>query len=105
MLKIGLIREGKIPVDTRVALIPSQCRWLQRNFKDLSIKVQSSANRCYTDKEYQAAGIEVSENVNDCDILFGIKEIPVDQLLAGKSYFFFSHTKKLQPHNRDLLQA
>ena len=27
MIKIGLIREGKIPADNRVALIPSQCKW------------------------------------------------------------------------------
>jgi hypothetical protein len=38
-------------------------------------------------------------------VLFGVKEIPVDALLPGKKYFFFSHTIKKQPYNRALLQA
>jgi saccharopine dehydrogenase (NAD+, L-lysine forming) len=105
MIKLGIIREGKVPVDTRVALTPAQCKWLQKNFKDLSVKVQSSTSRCFSDKEYTSAGIEVAENVIDCDVLLGIKEVPVQQLIEGKTYFFFSHTKKLQPHNRVMLQT
>jgi alanine dehydrogenase len=104
MLTIGLIKEGKIPADNRVALTPAQCRWIQQN-KSISVVVQRSPTRCYTDDEYIKAGIEVKDDVDECDILFGIKEVPVDMLIAGKTYFFFSHTRKLQSYNQKLLQA
>lgn len=105
MLKIGLIREGKIPTDNRVALTPAQCKWLHKNFADIRVSVQQSSSRCYADKEYLQAGIEVKEDMQDCDVLMGIKEVPADMLLAGKTYLFFSHTKKLQPYNQKLIQA
>jgi saccharopine dehydrogenase (NAD+, L-lysine-forming) len=103
MLKIGLIREGKIPADNRVALTPKQCKWIQEN-RSIIIKVQPCEIRCYKDKEYIEAGIQVKEDLSDCDILMGIKEVPVSMLIPRKTYLFFSHTKKLQPYNRDLLQ-
>ena len=105
MLKIGLIREGKIPTDNRVALTPAQCKWLHKNFTDVRVTVQQCDNRCYSDTEYRQAGIEVKENVSDCDVLIGIKEVPIAMLVESKTYLFFSHTKKLQPYNRQLLQA
>lgn len=104
MLQIGLIREEKIPVDNRVAFTPSQCKWIQKNLA-VKIIVQHSEHRCFSDKEYQLAGIEVKEDVSGCDILMGIKEVPVEMLIPNKTYFIFSHTKKLQPRNRKLLQA
>ncbi|MEO6669131.1 MAG: NAD(P)-dependent oxidoreductase [Ferruginibacter sp.] len=104
MLKIGLIREGKIPADNRVALTPAHCRFL-KNQPGIEIVVQPCATRCFSDKEYTAAGVEVREDLQDCDILLGIKEVPVDMLIEGKTYLFFSHTKKLQPYNRDLMKA
>jgi len=103
MLKIGLIKEGKIPADNRVALIPRQCKWIQQNMPVI-IKVQHSDTRCFKDKEYTDAGIEVKEDLSDCDVLMGIKEVPVNMLIPGKTYFFFSHTKKLQPYNQSLLK-
>jgi saccharopine dehydrogenase (NAD+, L-lysine forming) len=105
MLQIGLIREGKAPADNRVALTPAQCRWLHKNFPNIKVVAQHSDSRCYTDKEYERGGVAVKENVQDCAILLGIKEVPVDMLIAGKTYLFFSHTKKLQPHNQKLFKA
>ena len=105
MTKIGLIREGKIPADSRVALTPAQCKWIRKNHPEVSVTVQHSDTRCYSDKEYLAAGIEVKEDISDCDILLGIKEVPVDMLIEGKTYLFFSHTKKLQPYNQKLIRA
>jgi saccharopine dehydrogenase (NAD+, L-lysine-forming) len=105
MLKIGLIREGKFPPDNRVALIPSQCKWILRNSEKVTILAQSSVLRCFSDKEYQLAGVEVKEDLSDCDILLGIKEVPIEQLIPDKTYLFFSHTKKKQPHNQKLLQT
>ena len=105
MLNIGLIREGKIPSDSRVALTPAQCKWLHKNFEDVKVMVQQSSSRCYSDKEYQLAGVTVQEDISDCDVLLGIKEVPVDMLIPGKTYLFFSHTKKLQYYNQKLIQA
>ncbi|MEP7110873.1 MAG: NAD(P)-dependent oxidoreductase [Ferruginibacter sp.] len=105
MLKIGLIREGKIPPDSRVALTPAQCKWLHKNFPDVRVRVQHSVIRCYSDIEYVMAGVEVMEDMSDCDVLMGIKEVPAEMLIAGKTYMFFSHTKKLQTYNQKLFQA
>jgi len=105
MTRIGLIREGKIPADNRVALTPSQSKWIDMNAPGIQIVAQSSQSRCFSDKEYLMAGAEVKEDLGDCDILLGIKEVPVDQLIPGKTYLFFSHTKKKQPHNQALLKA
>lgn len=104
MLLLGLIKEHKVPADNRVALTPSQCKWLCKHYA-VQISVQRSSIRCYSDSEYQAAGIEVTDDCSHCDILLGIKEVSTDQLIPGKTYLFFSHTKKKQPHNRKLLQA
>jgi saccharopine dehydrogenase (NAD+, L-lysine forming) len=105
MLTIGLIREGKTPADNRVALTPAQCKWVHKNTSDVKIVVQSSPQRCFTDKEYRSAGVEVTEDMSHCDILFGIKEIPVEQLIPNKTYLFFSHTKKAQQHNQKLMRV
>lgn len=105
MLTIGLIREGKIPQDNRVALTPAHCKWLQKNFSDIKVLAQHSPNRCYADIEYERAGVEVKEDMSECNLLLGIKEVPVDMLLEGKTYMFFSHTKKMQPANQQLFKA
>lgn len=105
MMRIGLLKEGKVPADNRVALTPAQCKWITRNYPEISIKVQSATNRCFKDTEYQRVGVEVSDHLEDCDIILGIKEIPPALLLEGKTYLIFSHTRKKQPYNRPLLQA
>ena len=105
MIKIGLIREEKIPADNRVSLTPAQCKWIHKNFSSVKIIVQSSSTRCFTDREFLMAGIEVKDDVSDCDILLGIKEIPIDELIPQKTYLFFSHTKKQQSRNQKLLRA
>jgi len=105
MVRIGLIREGKIPADNRVALTPAQCKWIHKKDDNVRIIVQKSESRCFTDKEYKLAGVEIMEDLSGCDILMGIKEVPVEMLIPGKTYLFFSHTKKLQPANQKLLQS
>jgi saccharopine dehydrogenase (NAD+, L-lysine-forming) len=105
MLVIGLIKEGKVPADNRVALTPSQCRWLSQHFVDIEIIVQSCPHRCFSDEDYRRAGVEVKDTVDECNLLMGIKEVPVDKLINGKTYLFFSHTKKKQPYNQLLFHA
>lgn len=104
MLIIGLIHEGKIPADNRVALTPAQCKWLTKNFSDILIYVQPSSHRCYADEEYEQAGMKITDDLSGCNLILGIKEVPIDQLLFDKRYLFFSHTKKQQPYNRALMQ-
>lgn len=104
MIQIGLIREGKIPADNRVALIPSQCKWIHKNLPQVKIIVQSSPDRCFSDQEYIRAGVTVLDDVSSCDILMGIKEVPAATLIPGKTYLFFSHTRKKQSYNRDLFK-
>ncbi len=103
--RIGLLREGKTPPDTRVALTPRQCRDMMKAVPGLSIVAQSSPTRCYIDDEYRAEGIPVVKDLSDCDILLGIKEVKVEEMIPDKTYLFFSHTKKAQPYNQALMQA
>lgn len=105
MLKIGILKEGKIPPDNRVALTPAQCKWLQQQYPGCKIIVQRSETRCFTDREYSMAGIRLADTLDDCSILLGIKEVPPAQILSGKTYLIFSHTCKKQPHNQKLLQT
>ena len=103
MPAIGLIKEGKIPQDNRVALTPPQCKWLIQHFPEIKILVQPSAGRCFSDAEYEHAGAVLTNDLSSCDLLLGIKEVPVQMLLEDKTYLFFSHTKKKQLHNKKLM--
>ena len=103
-MQIGILHEGKIPQDKRVPFTPAQCIQL-KVIHGIDVKVQSSNIRAYQDHEYEEAGIPVVENVEDCDVLMGVKEVPKANLIPDKLYMFFSHTFKKQPYNRGLLQA
>jgi alanine dehydrogenase len=102
---IGLIREEKQPHDNRVAFTPRQCQWIMRHIPQVRLYVQPSPYRCFKDEEYENAGVPLLEDLSPCSILLGIKEVPPANLVAGKTYLFFSHTKKKQPQNRHMLQA
>ena len=105
MIQIGIIKEEKVPVDHRVPITPAQSAQIQRDFPKVRIKVQSSSVRCYPDEDYRKEGIEIVPSVKDCDILMGVKEVPIPSLIADKTYLFFSHTIKKQIYNRNLLRA
>ncbi|HMN32860.1 MAG TPA: NAD(P)-dependent oxidoreductase [Chitinophagaceae bacterium] len=105
MIKIGIIKEGKIPQDNRVPFSPVQCKNIQEKFSGVKFTVQPSPNRCFNDDEYLSQGIELNEDLSDCDILFGVKEPIIDSLIPNKTYLFFSHTKKAQPYNQKLMKA
>jgi saccharopine dehydrogenase (NAD+, L-lysine-forming) len=105
MIKLSLIREGKLPHDNRVVFTPFQCKWIGSHYPEFQISVQPSTFRCFSDQEYLNAGIHVMEDLRDMDILFGIKEVPPSDLFVGKTYFIFSHTKKRQAYNQKMMQA
>ena len=102
-MNIGILKEEKFPADKRVAFSPNQCKKIISLYPNINIYVQKSDIRCYNDEEYIKSGINVVDDVSNCDILFGIKEVPKVKLIANKTYFFFSHTIKEQEYNRDLL--
>ena len=102
-MKIGVLKEEKVPADKRVPLTPEQCRRLLDTYPDIEISVKSSAIRCFSDAMYIAEGIDVVDDLNDCDVLIGVKEVPKESLIANKTYLYFSHTIKEQFYNRELL--
>jgi saccharopine dehydrogenase (NAD+, L-lysine-forming) len=103
--RIGIIREGKQPADRRVPLTPSQCAGIIARHPHIDLVVQRSPVRAYTDAEYAAAGVPLVDDLHDRELIMGVKEVPLDMLLPGKAYLFFSHTIKEQPHNRKLLRT
>lgn len=103
-IKLGIIREGKVPPDKRVPFTPLQTEEIQQRFPHVKVICQSSEVRAFKDDEYRELGIEVRPDVTDCDILMGIKEVPIADLIPNKTYLFFSHTIKKQPYNKKLLQ-
>lgn len=104
-MKFGIIKERKNPPDRRVVFSPKKLRELQEKFPTAKIEVESSNIRVFTDEEYTKENIQVSKDMTVCDVLLGVKEVPVDALIPNKKYFFFSHTIKKQPYNRNLLKA
>ena len=104
MIKFALIKERKTPPDRRVVFSPEKLKLVVQKFPGASFKIESSDVRIFTDDEYHEAGFEVSEDISDCQVLLGVKEVPLPFLIPNKKYFFFSHTIKKQPYNRDLLR-
>ena len=104
-MKFGIIKERKNPPDRRVVFSPNEIKTIQEQFPVVCFKVEPSDIRIFSDAEYQNLGIEVTDDLSDCEVLFGVKEVPVEALIPNKKYFFFSHTIKKQPYNQKLLQA
>tara|TARA_E500000318_G_scaffold104956_1_gene111399 strand:+ start:395 stop:1600 length:1206 start_codon:yes stop_codon:yes gene_type:complete len=104
-MKFGIIRERKNPPDRRVVLSPEECQNVLSKFPKAQIFVESSPIRVFSDKEYADKGLEVVQDMESCEVLLGVKEVPIEALIPNKKYFFFSHTIKKQPYNRELLQA
>ena len=103
-MKIGIIKEYKNPPDKRVVFSPGKCVEIIKKFPEVEFLVESSDIRCFKDSEYRAEGIKITSDLSVCDVLIGVKEVPIEKLISGKKYFFFSHTIKKQPYNKKLLQ-
>jgi alanine dehydrogenase len=104
-MKIGIIREEKFPPDKRVVFTPKKCLKTVKKFPEIEFFIEKSDIRCFSDKEYLEKGFDVVDDVSNCDILIGVKEVPIEKLIPNKKYFFFSHTIKKQPYNKKLLQS
>jgi len=103
-LRIGILRETKNPPDRRVALTPPQIIKLQEQYPDVEFIIQPSDLRCYSDEEYEYLKIPLREDLGECDILMGIKEVDRRTFIPGKTYLFFAHVGKKQPYNRDMFR-
>jgi len=104
-MKLAIIKERKNPPDKRVVFSPEACVSLLEKYPNLSIEIESSDVRVFSDDEYKSKGLKVVNDISTCDVLLGVKEVPIDALIPNKAYFFFSHTFKKQPYNRKLLNA
>ena len=104
-MKFAIIKERKNPPDKRVVLTPKACKSLKEEFPEMEITVESSDIRTFSDQEYLNLNLEIGNDLSEADVLLGVKEVPIEALIPGKKYFFFSHTIKKQPYNRDLLRA
>ena len=104
-MKFAIIKERKNPPDRRVVFSPAKLVQAKKQCPEATFKVESSDVRVFSDEQYKAAGFEVTDNVSDCDVMIGVKEVPIEALIPNKKYFFFSHTIKKQPYNQKLLKA
>lgn len=104
MIKFALIKERKTPPDRRVVFSPEKLKEVVQKYPEANFTVESSDIRIFSDEDYRRAGFKVSDDVSSCDIMLGVKEVPIDALISNKKYFFFSHTIKQQHYNRDLLR-
>jgi len=104
-MKFAIIKERKNPPDRRVVFSPTDLKTLIEKFPNAEVVVESSNIRVFSDSDYKNLGFNVTQDVTDADVMFGVKEVPTNALIPNKKYFFFSHTIKKQPYNRKLLKA
>jgi alanine dehydrogenase len=102
-LKIGIRREDKNPLEVRVPIIPEDVRRLVHD-GSIPVVLEASPGRVLPDREFIAAGATVRADLADCPLVLGIKEIPVHKLEPEKTYIFFAHVIKGQPHNMPMLR-
>lgn len=103
--KITIIRERKEPPDSRTPLTPGQAQQVLNKYPRLELCVESSPSRCFSDEEFEKKGISVAPDSCNGSLLLGIKEVPPEFLVPGKTYMFFSHTIKKQPGNAKMFKA
>jgi alpha-aminoadipic semialdehyde synthase len=99
---IGLRLEDKNPWERRVALTPDHARGLVE--KGIDVRVERFARRTFADAEYTAIEASLVDDVRDCGLVLGIKEMPHGYFRPGGAYMMFSHTIKGQPYNMPMLQ-
>ena len=104
-MKFAIIKERKNPPDRRVVFSPNDLKELKATFPQAEVMIEASDIRVFNNAEYEKYGFKVYDDVSDADVMFGVKEVPIEALIPNKKYFFFSHTIKKQPYNRKLLKA
>lgn len=92
---IGILKESK-EKERRVSLTPADAELLLKNYPNLLIKAEPSEKRVYSNQQYSNAGVEITNNLSDCDLLVGLKEVDIHKIIPGKTYLFFAHVAKMQ---------
>lgn len=98
---IGIVREEKNKWERRVVLTPKEVKVLVD--KGIRVLIQPSTNRWFTQKEFEDVGAIFQEDLSEAEVILGVKEVPIENLIADKTYMFFSHTIKAQDYNMPLL--
>ena len=83
-MKFGIIKERKNPPDRRVVFSPNELTKLKQSYHEASVEVESSDIRIFSDEAYKNMGITVTDDISNCDVLFGVKEVPVENLIPNK---------------------
>ena len=91
---IGIVKESRSD-ENRAPIAPNQVSQIIKKYPHINIVVQPSDKRTFKNKEYEQCGAKISEDLNNCDLLFGVKEVDSNNLIPNKDYVFFSHTYKL----------
>ena len=99
---IAIRKEDKYLMERRAPVTPAHVAQLCS--QGLRVLVESSSKRVFSDEEYLKAGAEIVSELGEADIILGVKEMPLDIFLPGKTYVFFSHTIKGQSYNMPLLK-
>ncbi len=100
---LSIIREARID-ENRTPLTPNQTQELIKKFPNLRILVQTSKKRCFRDEDYLNAGAEITDDISNADIIFGVKEVDISALIENKTYLFFSHTTKVRNYINQVTQ-
>lgn len=100
---IGIRLEDKNAWERRAPLTPDAVR--QLSSAGVEVHVERSSRRTFPDTVFAEAGARLTDDVRDCGIVLGIKEMPKDYFRPGGAYVFFSHTIKGQPYNMDMLRS
>ncbi|MDA9742820.1 hypothetical protein N9U91_05200 [Pelagibacteraceae bacterium] len=109
LINIGIIRESRND-ENRTPLVPEHIKKYKESNPNINFIIQPSNSRCFSDEEYELCGAKINENLNECSIIFGVKEIDPNILINNRTYLFFSHTfkinkqqKNIEKHKKDLL--
>ena len=109
LTNIGIVRESRND-ENRTPLVPEHIKKYKESNPNINFIIQPSNNRCFSDEEYELCGAKINENLNECSIIFGVKEIDPNILINNRTYLFFSHTfkinkqqKNIEKHKKDLL--
>ncbi len=109
LTNIGIIRESRND-ENRTPLVPEHIKKYKESNPNINFIIQPSNSRCFADEEYELCGAKINENLNECSIIFGVKEIDPNILINNRTYLFFSHTfkinkqqKNIEKHKKDLL--
>ena len=109
LTNIGIVRESRND-ENRTPLVPEHIKKYKESNPNINFIIQPSNSRCFSDEEYELCGAKINENLNECSIIFGVKEIDPNILINNRTYLFFSHTfkinkqqKNIEKHKKDLL--